>query len=110
MSATLKKEHHQFTDRDQNYVSFEVKCESCGMLMFEFAHRQRVLTSQDRIMAIPDHNPAIGAQSWYKPAVRVICRNGNHEILPVFPGEDRNQVVKSAPMNDEQFKAWMEEL
>jgi len=112
-SERVAKEHHQYTGKGQDYVCFQVKCGTCGMLLFEFVHRQQYLTSQERIMAMPDPNPPMAAHSWYKPAVKVICKNDaagiEHVIEPVGVGQDRNQVVTSAPWTRQQFEKWMEE-
>ena len=106
----MAKPHHQWTGPSQSYVCFQVKCQTCGMLLFEFVHKQEYLNSQERIMAIPDPRPPMGAQSWYKPAVRVVHRddtNGiSHEFESARVGQDKNQVVTSVPWTRAQFDAW----
>jgi hypothetical protein len=86
------------------------------MLLFEFAHKQKYLSSHERLLAIPDPNPPAGAQSWYKPSVKVVCTSVNdggdpfHGFIRVAEGEDRNQVVTSRPMNFGEFRKWLEGL
>ena len=110
--SASQKCHHQYTDKGYDYVAFEARCGVCGYLLFEFVHQQKYSTNLDRIMAIPPPNHPAGAQSWYKPAVRVIHRddaNGiSHEFERAGEGEDRNQVVTSRQMNREEFEKWME--
>ncbi len=101
------KAHHQFTEDGQEYVKFNVRCESCGTLLFEFTHKQVYLESKERLMAIPPPSAAIGASSWYKPAVRVVCAGGRHEFVPVSEGEDRNQIVSSEPLTRIEWEEWM---
>ena len=98
--------HNQCNDKGKDYSLFEVKCQTCGELLFEFVHKMGLTSPSRWIMAIPDPNPAMSAQSWYKPAVQVICRNGNHSFLPLLGDEDRNQVIKSYPMTEPEFKEW----
>ena len=80
------------------------------MLLFEFVHHQEYSFSQDRIMAVPASSPSMGAQSWYKPAVKVVhydtAYGATHEFEPVREGEDRNQVVTGEPWTWEQFEEW----
>jgi|ERR1700722_1552898 len=114
-----QKSHHQFTDRGYDYVAFEVRCSTCHMLLFEFVHHQQYRNSQDRILALPAPNPPMGAQSWYKPAVKVVCTPriscGGDEIAPfhgfikVTEGEDRNQAVTSRQMSQAEFEKWSEQ-
>jgi len=111
-TEVVAKSHHQWTDKDQDYVCFRVKCAECGVLLFEFVHQQDYSFSQDKIMAISAPNPSKGARSWYKPAVRVVCtpsRDGGdafHGFIRVGVGEDRNQVMTSEPWTQAQFDAW----
>ena len=115
-NQTIGPVHHQFTDKGYDYVAFEVRCGVCKMLLFEFVHQQKYSGSYKRLMAIPDSNPPVGAQSWYKPSVKVICTPASdggdsfHGFIRVAEGEDRNQVVTSRQMNFEEFKKWMEGL
>ena len=100
-----QKVHHQFTDKGYDYVAFEVRCGVCEMLLFEFVHKQRVTMCDDRLLAIPAPNPPMGAESWYKPAVRVVCGE-THSLVPVKEGEDLNQVVTSRQMSQAEWEKW----
>ena len=96
----ISKPHHQFTDEGYDYVAFEVRCGTCGLLLFQFVHRQQ------------PPGPLASATSWYKPAVKVIHRDDysgiSHGFESVATGEDRNQVVTSRQMNRFEFEKWME--
>lgn len=111
-STAMARSHHQFTDKGFDYVAFEVRCGVCKMLLFEFAHKQRITISQDRLLAIPPPNPPMSAESWYKPAVRIVCGicGETHSLVPVKDGEDRNQLVTSRQMNQAEWEKWSEAL
>lgn len=100
--------HHHTTEKGQDYVLFQVKCETCGVLLFEFVHKQGWLVQETRIMAIPDPNPPMGAKSWYKPMVRIICKGSSlrHSFAPALEGENRNQVCTSRGMTEDEFEEW----
>lgn len=105
MTTATAKVHHQFTDKGYDYVAFEVRCGVCKMLLFEFVHKQRVTMRDDRLLAIPAPNPPMGAESGYKPTVRVVCGE-THSLVPVKEGEDLNQVVTSRQMSQAEWEKW----
>ena len=98
--------HHQVNNKGHDYSLFEVRCGTCRELLFEFVHLMGRTSYHPWLLAIPDPNPSMGAQSWYKPAVQVVCRDGNHSFLPLLGDEDRNQVITSHPMTEEEFQDW----
>ena len=109
MSENMKI-HHHYTDPGEDYVRFEVRCDTCGMLLFEFVHKQKLDVYDSRLMAIPAPNPPMSAASWYKPLVRVICHGRErHAFMKALDGEDRNQVVCSRSMTRAQFDEWNKE-
>jgi len=103
----VSKAHHQVTENGQDYSLFHVHCGKCDVLLFEFVHKLAQSTYSDKLWAISPRNPSMGASSWYKPAVRVVCEDGEHRFVSATAGEDRNQVVRSRAMNCTQFEEWM---
>jgi hypothetical protein len=101
--------HHQYTDVGQDYVLYEVSCETCGMVLFEFVHQQAHEHADWMWRLYGPYGPPRQAQSWYKPSVRVLHdpNNGHHSFVALETGnENKNQVVRSRPMTHYQFKEW----
>jgi hypothetical protein len=118
---------HQITEDGQDYSLFSIHCGTCGVVLYEFVHKQVFVgytpyVSDDRVAYLisqprqePDLRTPSGyaqAQSWCSAKLRAKCHemtDGSrvHTLEPCREGQDLNQNIRSRGMNDNQFQEWV---
>lgn len=117
--TTEKPSHHHYVEDNQDYVLFQIVCETCGFVFMEFVHyvpAPRYTYDPMEALSPARYEPygmfqSRGAQSYAKPNMKIDCSISTRTHLVTEGAGDGGPIgcaVKSKGLTTAQFNEWRE--